>query len=270
MGSRLAVTLTLSAVLSSCGLFYPIISTPLRGAVSEDNYKPPPPKDVVLVDIASAHIPQKTRDGRSWDQGGGAAPDAFAVLFIDEQEVLRTPVQPNSFHPTWPRTTQFNLKIKHDAKVRLEVWDDNALVSHPICNETVRDIPEATAVGTLEVECESGARVTLTVEPPKARLGIGMFYELRGKQAFVWRVVAASAAGRAGLKAGDEILSAQGRPVAAMGSGDLEGIFNGDARGGVELEIRSVNGERTKVRLRDEPMYPVKGEGVEFADAKKH
>ncbi|HEY5955515.1 MAG TPA: PDZ domain-containing protein [Polyangiaceae bacterium] len=267
--SRHSLSCVFSLVLCSCGLFYPIVSTPLRGAVPVDQYKPPPSKDVVFVAIASAHIPTKTRDGRSWDKGAGAAPDAYALLFIDEQEVLRTEVQPNSFHPVWSAATTFNLKVRQSSKVRLEVWDDNALVSHPICNEVVRDLPDAASVGTLEVECESGARATLIVEPPKARLGIGLFYELRGKAAFVWRVVAESAAGRAGLKAGDQILSAQGRPVSSMGSGELESIFNGDARGGIELEIRTTVGEHRKLRVRDEPMYPVKGEDIELAAPNK-
>jgi S1-C subfamily serine protease len=153
--------------------------------------------------------------------------------------------------------------------VRVELWDDNALVSHPICNQGIRDIEEAIGVGTLEVECDSGATVILVVEPPKARLGIGLYYEVRGKEVFVSRVIAASAAGRADLKPGDQILSVAGHPIREMESGELEGLLSMESGKGFDVEVRSPGGEARKVLLRDEPMYPVKGEGIELLSAKR-
>src|SRR5512145_1481669 len=248
-----------------CAVFYPQLSTPVRGAVSEDRYDPPPPKDVIFVAIAKARIPSKTRDGRSWDKGGGAAPDPYAILTVDGKETLRTSVVPNSLRPHWPNPSPMNLRIPRSAKVRLEVWDDNAIVSHPICNQAVRDLHDAADIGQTEVECENGASVTLVVRPPKARLGIGLTYEVRGKEAYVSRVIAASAAGRAGLEAGDQILTVDGKRVESMAAGELESIFNGKSASGVVLEVRSGGGGKRKVNLSDEPMYPVQGEGIEFA-----
>jgi hypothetical protein len=250
--------------MSGCVLLYPARSTPVRGALSEDRYEPPPPRDVLFIAFKAATIPPKTRDGRSWDSVGGSAPDAYGVLFINGEEALRTVVVPNSLHPVWPNPTPVNLKVPASAKVRVEVWDDNALVSHPICVQGIHDIQDASAVGQFEVDCDSGASVVLTVQLPKARLGIGLFYEARGKTAFVSRVVAASAAGRAGLTAGDQILSAEGRPVAQMDAGDLEGIFSANSSRGVTLEVTGSSGGTKKITLRDEPMYPVKGEGIEL------
>lgn len=252
--------------LVGCAVLYPTLSTPVRGAVSEDAYDPPPPKDILCVSVQAARIPAKTLDGRSWDKVGGDAPDPFAVLFVDETEVFRTPVVSNSFEPKWAARELYNLKIPASAKVRVEVWDDNALVPHPICNEEVRHLQDAVELGETEINCESGAVVILKVRPPKARLGIGLFYEIRGHQAFVSRVVAASAAGRAGLKPGDQILQVDGRSVDKMQTGELESIFNGRAKNGVELLIRGGSGGTRKLTLADEPMYPIKDDGIDLGE----
>lgn len=264
IGAFLVLLAAGELALSGCAFLYPERSTPLRGAVSEDAYTPPPPKDVMFVALKSARIPPKTRDGRSWDKMGGEAPDPYAILFVADQEVLRTSVVSNSLRPEWPNPVPANLRIPRAAKVRVEVWDDNALVSHPICNQGIRDIEEAVGVGTLEVECDSGATVILVVEPPKARLGIGLFYEVRGKEVFVSRVIAASAAGRAELKPGDQILSVSGHPIRELESGELEGLLSMESSKGFDMEIRSLGGGARYVHLRDEPMYPVKGEGIEL------
>lgn len=260
----LGAAFSCSLALWGCAILYPTLSTPVRGLVPEDAYDPPPPKDLMIVSLKSARIPNKTRDGRSWDKVGGDAPDPFAVLFVDEVEVLRTPVASNNFEPKWPAPKTFNLKIPTKAKVRVEVWDDNALVPHPICNEPIHRLQDAAELGESEINCESGAVVVLTVRPPRARLGIGLFYELRGNEAFVSRVVAASSAGRAGLKPGDQILRADGRLVKQMKSGELESIFNGKSRHGVDLEVRVAGGGTRKLKVADEPMYPVKDEGIEL------
>lgn len=249
---------------SGCAMLYPELSTPLRGPVSEDHYDPPPPKDVVYVAIKSARIPPKTRDGRSWDKMGGAAPDVFALLFVDDVETLRTPTISNNFRPEWAPGTPVNLKIPESARVRVEMWDDNALVSHPICNQGVHNLVDSAAVGNMEIECESGAALLLTVEPPKSRMGIGLFYEVRGKEAFVSRVIHASSAGRAGLMPGDQIVSVDGRPVGQMATGELASVINGNSRNGLAMEIRGADGGKRQISLRDEPMYPLKGEGIDL------
>lgn len=260
----LSTTFFCGLALWGCAILYPTLSTPVRGSVSEDAYDPPPPKDLLIVSLKSARIPSKTRDGRSWDKVGGDAPDPYAVLFVDEVEVLRTPVASNTIEPKWPDQESFNLKIPVSAKVRVEVWDDNALVPHPICNEPVYHLQDAVELGESEINCESGAVVVLAVRLPKARLGIGLFYELRGDEAFVSRVVAASSAGRAGLKPGDQIIKADGRPVKQMKAGELESIFNGKSKRGVDLEIRVAGGGTRQLTVADEPMYPVKDEGIEL------
>ena len=264
-GAALCVAASFGVALTGCAFLYPERSTPLRGVVPEDRYRPPPPKDILYVSIKSARIPPKTRDGRSWDKMGGAAPDAYAVLFVENQEVLRTVTVPNSLKPEWSASHPFNLRIPESAKVRLEMWDDNALVSHPICNQGIRDIQDVASVGQTEIECDSGATVTLVVRPPKARLGIGLYYEPRGKEAVVTRVIGASAAGRAGLKAGDAILSVGGRALKDLQTGELESILSSQSSAGFIVEVRASDGQVRKVELRDEPIYPVKGEGIEFA-----
>jgi hypothetical protein len=260
----LALGCCLASSLAGCAVLHREISTPVRGVVSEENRDPPPPKDLVFVAVKEATIPPKTRDGRVWDSVGGSAPDVYAVLFVDEKEVLRTVTVPNTLRPVWPPPTPVNLRIPHSAKVRVELWDDNALVPHPICNQSVHNLDEAADAGETEVECDSGATVVLTVQEPKGRLGIGLFYELRGKDVFVSRVVAESSAGRAGLRTGDQLMSADGRAIAGMTDGELTNLFNVKGRLGVSIEVRGADGETRRSTLRDEPMYPVKGEGIEL------
>ncbi|HTQ06245.1 MAG TPA: PDZ domain-containing protein, partial [Polyangiaceae bacterium] len=104
--------------------------------------------------------------------------------------------------------------------------------------------------------------VRLIVEPAHARLGLGLYYELRTEQAFVTRVLAESPASRAGLRGGEEILSVQGQPVKTMEDGKLQSLINANASIGVKLEVRAENAAPREVTLRDGAIYPVAGEGI--------
>ena len=135
-----------------------------------------PPSDVFYLWVQSAHVPTKTPDGRSWDKLGGSAPDVYAILFVDQVEVARTVIVPNSFEPNWTDSKPTNYKVTPKTEVRVELWDDNTLVSHPICNQVVKDIADAASVGSVELNCESGASLVITVTPPKAKIGLGFSY----------------------------------------------------------------------------------------------
>jgi hypothetical protein len=57
---------------------FPEVSAPLRKPPAEYVLAPPPPADLYYIRLLGADIPTRTRDGRQWDSGGGAAPDPFA------------------------------------------------------------------------------------------------------------------------------------------------------------------------------------------------
>jgi hypothetical protein len=253
-----------ASLLSGCSLLYAELSTPVRSVPLDSALAPEPPADVVYLTVSGARIPQRTRDGRSWDKGAGSAPDAYAILFIDHVEVKRTDVVSDSFEPTWTDAKPVNYRLASTTSVRVELWDDNVLVAHPICSQEVKDVAEAAGVGSLEVNCESGAAMTLTVLPARAKLGMGLVYEKRGTDVFVSRVVAASAAGRAGIRAGEQIVSLRGRAVSQLTSGEVESIMNSNSKGALKMEIRGKDGEIRQIELREEAMYPVHGDGVEL------
>lgn len=245
-------------------MIYGELSTPVRSVPPGTEVTPEPPSDVIYLTVSGARIPQRTRDGRSWDKGAGSAPDPYAIVFIDQVEVARTDIVSNSFEPKWTDAKPVNYKIAPATEIRVELWDDNVLVAHPICSQVLKDVLEATSVGSMEVNCESGAALELTVLPAKARLGMGLFYERRGGNAIVTRVVAASSAGRAGVRPGDQLLSVRGRAVAQLTAGELESILNSNAKGALQIELRGSDGELRKIELQEEAMYPVRGEDVEL------
>src|SRR3972149_994024 len=85
-----------------CGTVYPELSTPVRPAAAQADLSPGPPSDLFYIAFESARIPARTRDGRQWDKLGGSAPDPFAIFFLNEAELFRTPIQPTTPEPTWP------------------------------------------------------------------------------------------------------------------------------------------------------------------------
>src|ERR1041385_4596086 len=123
-------------LLCGCGAVSPEIASPVRAPPAGRDLSPAPPKNLVFIAFTSAKIPSKTRDGRQWDSLGGAAPDPFAKLFLNDRELIRTPVQANTLEPTWPDQTKANYRLPAEGSYRLEVWDSNALNNRPICLKT--------------------------------------------------------------------------------------------------------------------------------------
>jgi hypothetical protein len=168
-------------------------------------------------------------------------------------------VQANTLNPTWPDQPRVNYRVAPRAEIRIEVWDSNSISNHPICLRTISAANRDDRRHLLE--CDSGATVNLVLEPGRAKLGIGLFYELRSERVFVTRVVRESAAARAGLVKGDEIQSVQGRPVRSLPDGGVQSLINSYARSGLELGIKKPNGEELTLKLREEAMYPTVDEG---------
>ena len=241
----------------SCAALYPEIETPIGPPPNVDSAKPPPPEDYVFLYIKSARMPTQTRDGRKWGKGGDGLPSPYAIMFIDGTEVTRTAVEDNTLEPTWPGQKKANYQMPSKRRLRVEVWDDHGLFPHPICLKELRNLPNYTDMGEVEIECEGGAHMTLAVEPAHARWGLGFFFELRTSTAYVTRVIAASSAGRAGLQPGDQILSIMDSPVSKMELGEVQSLIRANSTTGVKLEIASEKGEKREVEVKDEAIYPL-------------
>jgi membrane-associated protease RseP (regulator of RpoE activity) len=241
--------------MAGCGAVYPELSAPVRAAPAGATLSPPPPNDMLYLAFEGAEIPTKTRDGRRWDSIGGAAPDPFAKLSIGDKELLRTPVQSNTLAPTWPDAVRGNYRIPIGSSLELELWDSNALTNHPICVKTLRRIHDEANAGAVDIQCDSGARIRLKVEPAHAEIGLGFHYELRTQEVYVTRVVLESPAGRLGIKAGDQLLKIEGKDVAKMSEGEPQSAINANARTGVSLTVRHADGRVEDISLKEGPIY---------------
>ena len=249
--------------LLGCGAVYPQLGTPVRTPPAHITLTPPPPEELLFVKFAGAVIPKRTRDGRNWDSVGGSLPDVFAKLFVDGKLILETPVQSNSLTPTWPDQRKANYRIRMGAPIKVELWDSNPINNAPVCVADVHDLhAEAIADGPLQISCNSGAELSLEVDPAHARLGVGLFYELRREEVFVTRVLRESPAARAGLARGDQLLKIQGKAVKTMGDGEAQSLINANTATGVTLLVRKVDKSEVELQLKEGAIYPVVDEDV--------
>lgn len=252
VGTWMAVALAVG-----CGAVYPELKTPVR-PVSVGQEIDGPPSDVYFVYFVGAVIPSKTRDGRDLD------PDPFARLLIDEVETIVTPVEQKTRRPTWPQQRYANYRISDRQGVLVEVWDDNPLNDHPICRETIYNFSALAAEGGREISChDSGARVTIAVEPARPLYGMGLYYELRGSSGvFVTRVAGQSPASRAGVSRGDRIITINGNPTAKMDALSVRSAINSHVHTGLQLELIAGDGKFKTVELAEGAIYPLEGEDL--------
>ena len=242
---------------------YPEVATTVSSAPPGVDLKPSPPEDLLYLQFASAEIPKRTRDGRQWDSVGGEAPDVFAKLIVDGHELIVTPIQSNTLRPTWPDQVRANYRVRKGAQVRLQLWDANPINNHPVCAEKILALHDEVETGrTLDVECASGARVSLIVERAHAKLGLGLYYELRTADIGITRVLAESPAARAGLRVGDQVLEIQGEPVKNLEEGRAQSLINANASVGVKLKIKHFDGQIVDVVVKNGPIYPLVNEDV--------
>lgn len=252
----------LAGTAFGCAAVYPEIAPPLKAPPAGRKLAPPPPADLIYVDFISAEIPPRTRDGRPWDSLGGSLPDPFAKLIVNDHELIKTPVQSDTLKPTWPDQKRANYTIPRDAEVRLEVWDSNPLNNHPICLKKLREFHEQVGPVPLEVDCDSGAHVSLRVEPAHGRWGLGFNYELRSNGAAISHVFPESPAARAGLVPGEDIVEIQGKRVDHMEEGEAQSLVNANAQVGVDLLLRAKDGAEHRVTVKEGIVYPSVDDGI--------
>ncbi len=259
-GSRRGLySLGLCALVTSlvgCGAVYPEVATPVRPAPAGYTPSPAPPDELLYIEFGQARIPERTRDGRRWDAVGGAAPDAFAKLLVNDKELIVTPVHSNTLQPSWPDQQRANYWIERGSQIRVELWDKNPINNHPICLKKIHNLHSKATLGRIDIRCSSGARMSLIVEPARAQLGLGMHYELQGQGVRVTRVIQESAAARAGLARGTRILKIKGQAVVDLDEAEVRSLINANSRTGLELEVVHADGRAERVLLREGPMYP--------------
>ncbi len=261
---KLALLLSYCTVVAGCGAVYPEVATPVRSIPTGREVSPEPPPNLLYIVFDKAIIPKQTRDGRKWDAVGGDAPDPFATLLVDGKELIKTPIESNTLHPTWPNQVKANYRLERGAKVTVELWDSNPIHNQPICRTSVEFIHDKAGEGDTELLCNSGARILLRVEKARPKLGLGMYYELRSQKVMVTRVIGQSPAARAGLIPGTEILSIQERPVRQLDADEVRSMINANAPTGVKLRVKLPDGTDQQLEIKEAAMYPTVDEGIPF------
>jgi len=259
-----AVALAIVAlVLTGCPAVYPELGTRTRTVVQGQALDPPPPSDLKWIKFLSARVPARTRDGRLWQSNGKASP--YVKLYANDVLVVKTESQPDTLEPTWPNGPRGNFRIQPTDRVRVELWDSNALNDKPI---GLREMGVASDLrapdGQLQVDFEegaaSGAYVTLAFEPAHAVSGLGLWYELRSTDCAITRTLAESPAERAGLVAGDSVVLLGDKPIEGQTADDVRSAFNAVPLGGLKLTLRRADGTTTQVTLKEGPIYATFGQ----------
>jgi hypothetical protein len=123
---RAGAWVLLVAGVQGCATAYPTFSTPVRDVPpTSGELDPAPPEDLFYLQMRSAKIPKRTRDGRAWDEVGGKAPDPFAIVFLDGREIFRTRPQADTLAPTWPGSPGGNFRVGPRAELRIELYVSN-------------------------------------------------------------------------------------------------------------------------------------------------
>ncbi|MCK6534423.1 MAG: PDZ domain-containing protein [Polyangiaceae bacterium] len=252
------VALTPLGVLAlACTAVYPEVATPTRPVAAGQALAPPAPEDLFFIRMKGATIPETTRDGRKWDSVGGAAPDPFVKVIAGDKELFRTPIQSDTLSPTWPDAPRANYRVPKGIAVRFELWDSNPINNHPICVKIVRAFASEARAGSIDIECESGAKMAVVTEPAHARIGLGMRYEFRTQSVYLTRVALESPAARVGLRSGDQIIRIQGKEVKTLEDAEARSLINAHSPAGLALTVKKPDGSVVDLSLKDGPVYPM-------------
>ncbi len=256
---RAGAWVLLVAGVQGCATAYPTFSTPVRDVPpTSGELDPAPPEDLFYLQMRSAKIPKRTRDGRAWDEVGGKAPDPFAIVFLDGREIFRTRPQADTLAPTWPGSPGGNFRVGPRAELRIELYDSNPVQHRPICMVEITGIDADAFTDGREVLCDSGGTVALVVEPAHAVWGVGAAFEVHFGEVVVTRVEPESPASRAGLVPGARIVAIQGKLVRDMVEGEARSLVNANLRTGISLTVLEADGATRTVKVREGPIYPVR------------
>ncbi|MEJ7730137.1 MAG: PDZ domain-containing protein [Polyangiaceae bacterium] len=259
--ARALAALVALATLGGCPAVYPELGTGVHKAPPERVLEPAPPEDMRWIRIVSARIPERARDGRTWGQAFGSLPDPYAKLFVDNKELIRTPAQADTLEPTWPSAPRGNFRIARDAKLRIEIWDNNPINDRPIGVRDLGRVSEEQRIGKqIRVELDGGAEVIIAYEAAHAMLGLGLWYELRSETVYITRMLEQSPAERAGLIRGDQVVQIAGRAVELMTPDEVRSAFGSVPVSGIPLLVQHPDGATLTVTLKEGPIYPTFGQ----------
>ena len=219
MRTSLLLALGLAA---SCA--YPRFHTALSAAEAGPSVATP--NGVVRIRFQGAEIPPTDGD-RQWDDDG-TGPDSYVRIYRDDELLFESEPAPNAIRPNFDFTTP-NLYLPTSSRVRIELWDDDG-VRQPasISAWTGRGLPPmALRDADAHLTMDRHALLNFRVIAPTVERGVGILeFEARSDRLVVLEVVRFSPAGRAGLRAGDEIVSIGERAIADMSTAEAQSALS--------------------------------------------
>lgn len=259
--SRTVLTAALSSLLAlcGCGAVFPRYTTatrnPPQGFV-ESNRLAAPPESVRRLTFVSASLPPQRTDGRAWDDDG--PPDLTARLYRNDVEIYRTPIARDQARAVW-NDASVTIYLPPSAQMRVELWDDDGAFSDPVGRAEFRGIPTGAADGGDHLmRLEGGAELTLRVQAPEARLGMGVTYEVHGAHLTVLEVDAVSPANSAGLRPEDRIVAIDGQSVESLGEIGARQSMDRASLRPVTLSVRRGDGPPMDLEVRVDAVYPAR------------
>ena len=191
--------------LSACA--YRHHTTPLQTVPNPPRMSQEWPPGVYGLRLQSAEAHQVKLSGLPWDDDG-TPPDAFVRIFVESRLVWQSEVVQDDDTPEWNQGLPANVVIPQDAHLRIELWDyDTPVSADPMGHAERRGLPNALPGTESRFVLNTGAVVTLMTMAPEPRRGVGVSVELQPDAMKVLSVLPYSPAARAGLKAGDRIVS---------------------------------------------------------------
>ncbi|MFO0551998.1 MAG: PDZ domain-containing protein [Polyangiaceae bacterium] len=254
-----AVALTLS---TSCAAIFPEIATRLSAFPASRKPDPPAPQDRHFVRVVSGHMPKLKRDGQPWDGTFGTAADPYAILKVNGVEVIHTKAASNTFDPKWGTESPCgNFAVVVGDKLRIELWHDGALVDTPVGVAEATLSADMIDRGAVDFDLSGEARVSIQFEEARPIWGAGFWFELRNEASYVTRLIDGSPASRAGIVAGDRILSIDGKKVAEMSTGEVQSKLSAIPAAGLALTLQHAAGGTLEATVKEGPIFPL------FADS---
>jgi hypothetical protein len=249
-------SLTLCAVALGCatGCVYPRHSTPLIAVMQAPVDRATQPEDLWRLSVVAVEVPREKRTGLSWDDDGNA-PDPYLVLRIADRQAWRSPVVEDSFEPAFPPPSS-NLAFERTARLRFELWDNDGVGADPIGMYEGRAFSESILGADTTIKLDSGASVTLRLDKPEPKQGVGISdYELRPSAVVVRGIAPNSPASRAKLKLDDRIVAIDGKAISAFGPQQAESALALAAQNQSELRVQRGKSQ-LKVKLDNGYVWP--------------
>ena len=220
--------------------------------------EPGPPSGVYWLRLQNAVIPPRTSGGIGWDDDNGL-PDPRAVLYVNDEEVLRTEAEDDTLQPTWESGPTGNFPLQPGDRLRVELFDADGLATQRIGAGDF-SVSASDVGGTVEVELGRGARVHVAVEPAHALWGMGFDVKFQDRTCYVVNLFEYGPGSRAGMRTGDKLAAVNGQQVADMKPDQVRSALHSIPMAGLPVVLLHTEGTTEQTKLAEGPVYPLYSE----------